>query len=808
MKMIKRLMARIIVPIVVAIVILTLFEVKEVLMAKSIDQTSKYAWASHAGWINLSPTNGGVTLYSDHLEGYAWGENIGWIRVGTHSGGGTHNYANDSKDNYGVNIDTDGKLTGYAWGTNVGWINFNPTNGGVNIDSSTGELSGYAWGENIGWISFENTAFDVSTQLHLPGEMTQINKDGTNYSIKVPIRLTSGTQDIGSLNFSLNNDETCLTFNETDSDGDGTPDAIIDVQAGFKINANYEEIDSDGELDIGIYDIPVKKLTDGMVVVIEFGVNQACVGQNTVDLKFSTDPDVSFGNLNGQSASGSIGIDGPIQINIAPSDINLSNSRVDENAPIGTTIATLTSTDKNSSDSHTYSLVSGDGDQDNGSFEIVGNELKTKSDFDYETKNSYSIRVQSDDGKGGTYEKILTINIRNNSLLSLVTVGTNESHSENTSSFYNENVITTLEFTAQDNNVSTVNFSIDYDTNCLSFDSTDGNNDGIPDAITDLPQNFNNTVTFDANDSDGELDITLDGGSNTLSDGKTATISFTAKDSCTSGSLTEVLFSDNPAVILNNTAGTELSAETETGTGVRIFANDPRGDCNSDGKVDAGDTTALPLEIFDNDDGTSWLDVYKGDFPGSPKGCDANADKQVDMADVICTNLIITGQNSCSTAQLARRAGMASVLSVGQGVALGDSIRVPIKLTRHRNAVAAASFSFHFEEEIFSFDPTDSDGNGIPDAITFQQPNGALNSATFDAEKNQLNFIVGDTPFKMNTLNDGTIATITVHIKEEAQAADRDGNISANFRLTNASLSDTQGRTIPLTTRNRKINIK
>ena len=57
---------------------------------------NKWAWGTNAGWINFAPDNGGVTVYSDHLEGYAWGENIGWIRLGTYTGGGSHTYANDA----------------------------------------------------------------------------------------------------------------------------------------------------------------------------------------------------------------------------------------------------------------------------------------------------------------------------------------------------------------------------------------------------------------------------------------------------------------------------------------------------------------------------------------------------------------------------------------------------------------------------------------------------------------------------------------------------------------------------------------
>ena len=131
----------------------------------NIDATNKWAWGTNVGWVNFAPDNGGVTVYSDHLEGYAWGENIGWIRLGAHSGGGSHTYTNADQTTYGVNNDGTGNLSGYAWGTSVGWINFAPVNGGVTIDPVTGDFDGYAWGENVGWIHFQNDspAYKVNT---------------------------------------------------------------------------------------------------------------------------------------------------------------------------------------------------------------------------------------------------------------------------------------------------------------------------------------------------------------------------------------------------------------------------------------------------------------------------------------------------------------------------------------------------------------------------------------------------------------------------------------------------------------------
>ena len=58
-----------------------------------------------------------------------------------------------------------------------------------------------------------------------------------------------------------------------------------------------------------------------------------------------------------------------------------------------------------------FTLVDGDGSDDNDQFTIESFALKSNAVFDYETKSSYTIRVKADDGNGGTYEQKLDINI-------------------------------------------------------------------------------------------------------------------------------------------------------------------------------------------------------------------------------------------------------------------------------------------------------------------------------------------------------------------------------------------------------------
>ncbi|OYP39074.1 cadherin domain-containing protein [Rhodopirellula sp. MGV] len=101
------------------------------------------------------------------------------------------------------------------------------------------------------------------------------------------------------------------------------------------------------------------------------------------------------------------------QGNSAPSAIALSSDTIAENNNTSATVGTLSTTDSNSGDTHTYTLVSGDGDDDNASFTISGNTLVTTEAFDFETQDTYTIRVRSTDSTSLFVEEILTITVTN-----------------------------------------------------------------------------------------------------------------------------------------------------------------------------------------------------------------------------------------------------------------------------------------------------------------------------------------------------------------------------------------------------------
>jgi len=83
-------------------------------------------------------------------------------------------------------------------------------------------------------------------------------------------------------------------------------------------------------------------------------------------------------------------------INTAPSDITLDNNSINQSVTgVNATVGSLSTTDADAGDSHTYTLVAGTGDTDNASFNIDGSTLRTTSAL---SAGSYSIRINTNDG--------------------------------------------------------------------------------------------------------------------------------------------------------------------------------------------------------------------------------------------------------------------------------------------------------------------------------------------------------------------------------------------------------------------------
>ncbi|MFO0813505.1 MAG: hypothetical protein U0796_09815 [Gemmatales bacterium] len=99
--------------------------------------------------------------------------------------------------------------------------------------------------------------------------------------------------------------------------------------------------------------------------------------------------------------------------NQAPTNITLTGSSILENNPVGTLVGSLSTTDPNTGDTFTYSLVNGTGSNDNSVFAISGNQLITNSILNYEAQPTRTVRIRTTDAVGLSFDKIFTITVQN-----------------------------------------------------------------------------------------------------------------------------------------------------------------------------------------------------------------------------------------------------------------------------------------------------------------------------------------------------------------------------------------------------------
>jgi uncharacterized delta-60 repeat protein len=95
-------------------------------------------------------------------------------------------------------------------------------------------------------------------------------------------------------------------------------------------------------------------------------------------------------------------------VNDPPTAISLSRSSVAENLPEDSEVGRFMATDGDADDVHTFFLLPG---QDSASFRLSGDRLLTATPFDYESKNSYAIRVKVTDSGNASFEQDLTVTV-------------------------------------------------------------------------------------------------------------------------------------------------------------------------------------------------------------------------------------------------------------------------------------------------------------------------------------------------------------------------------------------------------------
>ena len=213
-----------------------------------------------------------------------------------------------------------------------------------------------------------------------------------NQKIKIPLK-ASGFEGLTELSFTINWDAEVASFQEvipvSITDGEITQDAG---------NLTFSWANSAGQ------SFP----QDATLIELVFQLSGE-EGNNT-SVQFAegaTAKNADNESVQIETTTGRISI----LVNTSPTDVTLSNNTVEENQSAGTLIGKLSTEDSNDSEGFTYALVAGEGDDDNDLFALDQDQLLTLAAFDFEERQQYSIRVQTTDSKGKSFQKAFAINV-------------------------------------------------------------------------------------------------------------------------------------------------------------------------------------------------------------------------------------------------------------------------------------------------------------------------------------------------------------------------------------------------------------
>ena len=702
-------------------------------------------------------------------------------------------------------------------------------------------------------LTGEGTPIPRPTLL-VPGAPIRV----VNGRFSVPVQFTANGTSIAALGFALDYDG-CMLFDPTDSNNDGIPDVISGLPTAFAPSISHQPTKSTGELEIALLDdsTPIATLSTGPLFTIGFTVNPVCIttdgSSRTVTLAFANTPVASFSNPSAVEVDGTAtGATIPLRFNAAPTAIALSNDNLDETAPAGATVGAFSTTDLDTGDSHSYSLVTGEGATDNSSFIIDGNALKTTAAFNFEPKPELTIRVRTTDAEGLFFEQTFivkvndvyeaptgvssadgpfsdgnnaTTDIQENAAAGTVVAILNPANPDSNNRY-------TYELVAGAGDTDNGSFTIDGNTlkSNAVFDYETKSSYTIRLRITDrIGQSYEQTLTVIINnviEAMTAVDDLVDPLVTIFRGGIAGVIDVLANDRAEAGTIS-VASVTQPAAgqgsVTNNTTNVSYTAPQANGNttftyqatdgtttsnnatvSLSYVANHTAGDCNGNGNVAAADFIAIVLEIFDANDtkyngNPAWWLVHTGDYPGSPLGCDANNSRNgvnnsdsITAADIICSVLIFFG-HPCGTGVQAASAAQAHLAVADAQATVGATTTLTVTLNTGGNGIAAATFALGLDPAVLHFDTTDADEDGVPDAITLNTPPGMSRSVTWNPAAKRLEVAVFGMSLPLPTLTDGTLATVSIAVANDTSAT------STPLALDLVSFSDADGNDLPFT---------
>ena len=291
-------------------------------------------------------------------------------------------------------------------------------------------------------ISLSNSSIDENTPVgSLVGTLSATDPDANDNHT---YQLVAGTGDTDNASFEVNGESllvnAALNFEEkqaytirlraTDTGGLSTEKSfeitVADVnEAATDIslsNSSIDENSTSGSL-IGALNTTDPDANDSQTYQLVAGVGDTDNasfdvngGSLLVNATFNFEEKQAYTVRLRATDTGGLSIEKSFEITVADinepaTDIGLSNSSIDENAPSGSLVGVFITTDPDSNDGHTYFFTDGANSGDNASFEIVSNQLRTNASFDFETQNSYEVKITATDQGGLTFDKVLSIQV-------------------------------------------------------------------------------------------------------------------------------------------------------------------------------------------------------------------------------------------------------------------------------------------------------------------------------------------------------------------------------------------------------------
>ncbi len=511
-----------------------------------------------------------------------------------------------------------------------------------------------------------------------------------------------------------------------------------------------------------------------------FWLNPANTAQLYTDRTFNFEADASYTVCvqanDGQGATFTQEVDVNItDVDEAPYEITLSNAEVMDGE---TTVGAFGTEDEDTGDTFTYALVAtGEGSADSGSFNLTPEgALSFKAPVNFAVKSVYKIRVESTGSDTLALQRQFTIVVYGQPSLALP--GT---ESLPVVVVAGQSVAMPVNYTPNGNGIATAAFTVTYNTACFNYtglSATQATFASVVDSATD-----------------GTVVVTLSSSSAVLEQGVIAAYTFAGVADCAIDNYeTSISFGTGDAApVLKLADGRVRTLSAPTNGRLAVIEDDARGDCNSDGAINAGDFSATALEILDDDDsGISWLHSPKDDFRGSPKGCDSNNDTVVAVSDIICTARTFFGLG-CAAPVLAAAAATPVVTAPSAVPATpGMAVDVPVQLTANDNAISSMAFTLNFDASQFTFDPADNDGDGVADALSFNVPAAVYRMAVYDAAHGRLQVLLTGVSLPLPLLTDG--AVVTVQLVGAAGGSTQ----PASLTLSDVSLGSESGQTVPV----------